>query len=446
MEFDLRNSYKTRTTAFFDSIILICISILAAIMTIVFHPFERFIARPIYGESLIFAAFLTICVTVFALRRLREAERELIERKQVEEVLRESNERFKSFMDSATDSFSLYDSNLNLVDINEVGLSWFPTATKKEDIVGKHILEVTPYVKETGRYDKYVEVMKMGTPFYTDDVVSHPSFGARHLAVRAFKVGEGLGFIATDITERKQMEELQVERAAAQARAEGMQQSRQHIITAQEALRKEIAQQVHGSVQNKLIVLMHWLTDLKKMASTERMAKELNDLRDKLEEVLEDQIRPISHRLYPSILRRGLVPATQSLTDQFEAVVPVELEVDEDLTREERSNANFIPEQVRLLAYRISEEALVNITKHAKASKVTVILGLAPGGWLHLAVRDNGQGFVMGNTDGMGLHMMQDYAEVAGGSCIITSVPGKGTEITATFLLGGTDTECPERA
>jgi len=58
-------------------------------------------------------------------------------------------------------------------------------------------------MNETGRYDKYLEVIKNGKPFFIDDVVPHPKFGDVHLAVKAFKVGDGLGIIATNITKRK---------------------------------------------------------------------------------------------------------------------------------------------------------------------------------------------------------------------------------------------------
>jgi len=128
-------------------------------------------------------------------------------RKRAEEALRESEERLRAFMESAPDSFSLYDAQLRLVEINRTGLRWFPAGTKKEDIVGKHMLQIAPYIKKTGRYDRYREVVKSGKPFIAKDVVSHPTFGAKHLAVMAFKVGEGMGIMATDITSQKCAEE-----------------------------------------------------------------------------------------------------------------------------------------------------------------------------------------------------------------------------------------------
>ena len=63
-----------------------------------------------------------------------------------------------------------------------------------------------PNTKETGRYDKYMEVIKTGKALALDDIVPHSKFGDIHLSMRAFKVGDGLGIIATDITKRKKDE------------------------------------------------------------------------------------------------------------------------------------------------------------------------------------------------------------------------------------------------
>jgi two-component system NarL family sensor kinase len=170
-------------------------------------------------------------------------------------------------------------------------------------------------------------------------------------------------------------------------------------------------------------------------------------LSQKLADLLDNQVRPISHRLYPSILRRGLIPALQSLCDHLEQSLTIELKLEEALVRSERANPNLIPEQVRLAAYRIAEEALTNIVKHTKASVVIITLRQSPDEWLSLELRDNGQGFdTVSTAGGRGLMMMQDYAAVVSGSCTISSDPGKGTEITALLPLAAPDAAHPEKA
>jgi len=186
---------------------------------------------------------------------------------------------------------------------------------------------------------------------------------------------------------------------------------------------------------------------LERAASPRELAEEIGDLRQKLAELLENQVRSISHRLYPSILRRGLVAALRSLEDQLEAALPIEMELDEELVQHERADPKLIPEQVRLAAYRIAEEALTNAVKNAKASRITMALGLSSQGWLRLTVQDNGQGFDLGSVSGgVGLLMMQDYAEVVGGRCVVHSARDEGTEVTAILPLARPDAEHPERA
>ncbi|TET74188.1 MAG: hypothetical protein E3J42_05635, partial [Dehalococcoidia bacterium] len=182
-------------------------------------------------------------------------------------------------------------------------------------------------------------------------------------------------------------------------------------------------------------------------ASPREWAEEIGGLRQELAELLENQVRSISHRLYPSILRRGLVAALQSLADQFEAALPIEMELDEELKQQERIGPRLILEQVRLAAYRIAEEALTNAAKHAKASRVTIGLEMSSEGWLRLTVRNDGQGFDLGSASGgLGILMMQDYAEVVGGECVIRSAPEEGTEVTAILPLAGPGGEHSRKA
>ncbi len=231
------------------------------------------------------------------------------------------------------------------------------------------------------------------------------------------------------------------------ARADEMQRSRQRIVSAQESLRKEIAQQLHGSVQNRLIFLVLRLKQLEATAEAKGVALELTDLREKFEELLEQEIRSIVHQLYPYILRRGFVPALQSLGDQIESVISIELDLDQELVRKERADRSLIPEQAKLAAYRIAEEALTNVVKHANASKVSVRLETPFGGWFRLTVQDDGQGFAVEESlEGMGIVGMRDYAEAVGGECVILGAPDKGTQVTATLPLVILEKEFPETA
>jgi PAS domain S-box-containing protein len=130
---------------------------------------------------------------------------DITDRKRAEEALRESEERLSRFMNSASDSFYLLDSNLNFLEINKKGLEII--GKKRDELIGKNITEIVPDIKKSGRYEKHLEVIRTGKTFEIDDFISHPIFGELHFILKSFKVGEGLGVIATDITERKKAEE-----------------------------------------------------------------------------------------------------------------------------------------------------------------------------------------------------------------------------------------------
>jgi PAS domain S-box-containing protein len=132
---------------------------------------------------------------------------DITERKRAEKVLEDSEERLRLFMDSATEGFALWDSGFNLIKVNETVMNMFSTGTKEEDVIGKNALEIVPDLKQSGRYDQYMEVIKTGKSLFLEDIVPHSKFGNIRIDVKVFRVGNGLGMITNDITERKKIEE-----------------------------------------------------------------------------------------------------------------------------------------------------------------------------------------------------------------------------------------------
>ena len=134
--------------------------------------------------------------------RIAELERSATEQKTIEEALHKSEEIFSDFIKSASEGIIIYDSDLNLIEINKTALEVFPTGTKKQDLKGKHLLEIDPSSKESGRHEKYLNVIKTGESLFRKEMILDTKFENLHFEVNAFKVGAGLGVIFTDITER----------------------------------------------------------------------------------------------------------------------------------------------------------------------------------------------------------------------------------------------------
>ena len=139
------------------------------------------------------------------------------------------------------------------------------------------------------------------------------------------------------------------------------------------------------------------------------------------------QLREVTHNLYPSILiDRGLVAALHSYVGR--------LPVSADLTCLPDDLPRLAPE-IESGAYFLIGEAVTNALKHAEASRIEISLAVRDE-WLEVTVSDDGRGFLAG--EGIrrgGLLHMEDRARSFGGQLAITSSPGKGTTVIATFPL-----------
>ncbi|MDM8517684.1 response regulator, partial [Desulfobacterales bacterium HSG16] len=142
---------------------------------------------------------------VIVQERTADLNHEIVERKQIEQQQREITERLAKFMDSATDGFILFDSELNHIEMNKAAFTI--TGLTRKDVIGENIIDIIPNIKETSRYDEFIKAMKTGVPYQDSDLTHFPLTGDKHIELKAFKVSEGLGIIFNDITERKQAED-----------------------------------------------------------------------------------------------------------------------------------------------------------------------------------------------------------------------------------------------
>ncbi len=117
-------------------------------------------------------------------------------------------EKWFLFTESATEGFVLFDKNLCLVEANSAAMALIPQVVKKEEVLGKHIAEFTPDQNTQKLFVRMKRVIKTGKSFTVEDKMPVPSlFGEDiHLNFKAFKVGNGLGLIVTDVTKRKRSE------------------------------------------------------------------------------------------------------------------------------------------------------------------------------------------------------------------------------------------------
>jgi nitrogen fixation/metabolism regulation signal transduction histidine kinase len=121
--------------------------------------------------------------------------------KQAKQVF-ESERRLRAFMDSSSEGFSLYDEHLNLVDANNVVVKRFPQEIRKEDIIGKNIIELYKGIEKTEWYHAYRRVLETGESYHFDAQRGVDFMSPIFLSVSAFKMGSGLGVVSRDVTRR----------------------------------------------------------------------------------------------------------------------------------------------------------------------------------------------------------------------------------------------------
>jgi PAS domain S-box-containing protein len=354
--------------------------------------------------------------------------------REAEDAVRRSDERLRSLVAAAAEGIVTYD-ELGMVE---------SANTAAEDMFG---------LKPGGMqgnslfgYLKFAHEHETGQSPSPDSTRAHsllrPLSGVRtdgtefpvEMSTSSFPLGGRTIFTAIlrDVTEHQRAQGALVRQVAADARAGELVASRRRMVQAQESLRRDIAQQLHGTVQNRMIVVANRLVELADAGASET---ELSELSKIVIALIDDDLRPMSHQLYPSILRRGLVPAVQTVAESVEPAKALTLEIDERLQRSERSDRNYIPYDIRLGCYRVAEEAVTNLLKHSAASEVHITLA-RESNLLTLWVEDNGRGFdTAASANSIGLAVMRDFAEVNGGSCTVTSRPGDGTRVSARFPL-----------
>ena len=220
-------------------------------------------------------------------------------------------------------------------------------------------------------------------------------------------------------------ERLFQELIAGERRFRGLARS---VWSVQEAERRRLARELHDGIGQTLTALKQQVEIVAQLAGPlpEPAAARLRDAVELATQALRET-RELSHLLRPQILDDlGLGPALQWLSRTFQertgTVVTLELA---GLDRR-------LPTEHETLAFRLVQEALNNVAKHATAPRATVRVELA-GNELRLHVEDDGRGFDPQGVghDGSGLRGMRDRVELFGGHIDIQSRPGRGARIAA---------------
>ncbi len=340
----------------------------------------------------------------------------------VAEALRVSEKSYRDLFENASDAIWVHDLNGKILAVN--GALSRLTGYEREALIGAGVSTFLPehgldkmdrefhdrvlrgenvpiYEQELVKKDGGIVIVQIGTSLTTRE-------------------GEPFAFqhVARDITEQKRVQD-------------NLRLYVQKVSEAQEAERKRIARELHDETAQQLVVVSRHLDDF----AHNKSKLSIGDIREEVRKALEG-VRHFSQELRPSILDDlGLIPAIKWLAS--DVTKNYNITVDTEIAGTQRQ----LPPQAELMLFRITQETLNNMRRHAQATRAGIRLEFADH-TIKLTVSDNGKGFELPARVGdlarsgkLGLAGMQERAELLGGTLSIDSQPGKGTKITVEVPL-----------
>lgn len=215
------------------------------------------------------------------------------------------------------------------------------------------------------------------------------------------------------------------------------------VVRSQEGERAHLARELHdGTSQTLVSVKLLLESAIEELQATTRASREGSDgrLPAMLPKALEQvqaaaaEVRSISHRLRPAMLDLlGLPSALEQLGREFASHGGL------GFSFQQQGEPAELPEEVKTVYFRVAQEALTNIAKHAQASRIGLALSFQ-GGVVCMRVEDDGRGFDVAAISqdprrGIGLRNMRERMASLGGACNIESAAGRGTQVTARLRL-----------
>jgi PAS domain S-box-containing protein len=360
---------------------------------------------------------------------------DVTERKRAEEALTQAKEELSRYSkvleaevrERTAEISSILKYTPDVVSIKDEGGRYrlintrFETILNKtnEHVRGKTDFDILPGDVAEKIYQHDQQVLSEGRSFQVEEYLPHDDGLHTYLSVKFPVYDEhgatsGVGAISTDIMEVKKAQD-QLRRLSGS------------IMANQEKERSYIARELHdelGQVLTALRMDAVWFQE--RMKDADPLVAERAQAMCKLIDKTIEEVRLMAIRLRPGVLDNlGLVDALEWYSTDFERRTDVSCVFD-------HSEVPNIDENIAITAYRITQEALTNVVRHAAAKHVFVTLRSENGG-LVLQVADDGSGFdekLLQDAEGLGVAFMRERAVLVGGVLDVNASPENGTTVT----------------
>ena len=362
---------------------------------------------------------------------------DITEQKQAELSLKKSEERYRNLFTSISEGFALHEIlcdpagkpvDYRFLEVNPAFEQM--TGLTREMVQGRTVLEALPGT-ESYWIETYGEVALTGKPARFQN---YSQALGKYFEVVAFSPEPGqFATLFVDVTQQKRLEDETKERAA-------QIEVQRRLLEQREQERLQIARDLHDGPVQELTGVNYQLEGMLHADFLRSDDAAIVDKLRALRETIQDQISELrayaSELRPPTLAKFGLGKAIRSHSDTFQEKHP-EIRIH----FEEAQTGSLLPDEMRVGLFRIYQEALTNIAKHAQATEIRIrfekTAELAV-----LEIRDNGVGFEvpqdwlgLARQGHLGLVGLRERAEAIGGTVEISSHPGQGTCVQVTVPL-----------
>jgi PAS domain S-box-containing protein len=372
--------------------------------------------------------------------RVFGATQDVTKRKQAEEALQEAEQKYRDIFENAGEGIFQSTPQGRYIAANPALARMYGFASPDELIQSRQDISRQVYVDPNRREEFKLQIEEQGAVRGFEHEVFRKDGSRLWISVNARAVRDEKGAIqyyegtVQDIAERKAAEE-NLKATSKQLRALSA-----RLQSAREEEGTRIAREIHDELGSALTSLKWDLEEMDKMLSTSIDQSEHAALRNKLQAPMKladtaiSAIRRIASELRPSILDDlGLVAAIEWQAEQFQSRTGIVCQCDCSLEKVE------LTEQQSTAFFRILQEALTNVLRHAQATKVNIKIKKEKG-YFTLSVSDNGKGISeseKSEQQSLGILGMRERAYLIGGEVSITSAEGQGTVVTLRVPIVG---------
>lgn len=312
--------------------------------------------------------------------------------------------------------------DFHVADVNVRGLRLI--GATRGMLIGQSAGKLMPSIRANGFFDDYVRVVQTGWPV-EQVVLMRPPWrhakwsAAKYLHRQVIRLGDGVLVTVRDVTTQKEAE------LALRALP-------RHISRAQDAERQRVARELHDGVSQLLVSARFRLDEAMRLLESANGARmQVDRARQTMVQAIHE-VRRISHALRPRALDEfGLLAALSALLAEFQERTRIVVDY-----RKPRS-ARVLPSAVAENLYRIAQESLLNVERHAAARNVRVALR-ANARQITMTIEDDGRGIDpkrVSRSSGLGLLHMRERAESLDGTLLVGARGHRGTLITVQMPL-----------